>query len=357
MKKIIISVITVILAVTLLAGCTPASELIPPTTAKPNGILLPDGGGNGADFSGSVVSSESFAIYAGEYNYFFLQMLYGVADSLENEYGVDLDKSLKEQYIENSDTTWFDFVRDKTLDYMKTLLYVYETAVAADKNYKKSADEYLDNTVIPALKQMSGNDPSAYLNEIYGGTVSYSNYLNAAYLEYIYGLYLENTIAAKADSLTLDEVSAYADTMTGDKDPTPTRKAAYIRVPDGKNKATELVESFAAGSEKTPEAIRKLAYDNGYSNYTDLFVPDDEAMPDIADWLFAPERALLDGGAVSVKGDSYYAVFYLGDGEAAYLFKARYELADNSVSENIKNGVKNYQRFKEDADKLDSVNV
>ena len=358
MKKFFVSLIAICLSAAFLTGCTPASDIIPATTTEKTGILLPEIDGEASSFGDYAVCSESFSFYMGEYYYFFLTILKSTADELENSYGVDLGKSLKEQYVGNStEKTWFDVIRDETLDYMKTLLFVYEKAIASNGNYKKIAEEYLNGVVIPRLRQESGGKPSEYINELYGGTVVYQNYLNAMYIEYIYSCYLENAVTGKIDSLTPEEVSAHADTLGGNKNETPVRKAICVRVPEGKNKANTFIEGFNAGGEKTADALKSLSNSANYEYFTDSFTQGEANKNEISQWLYDSGRSVGDIGAVEIKNDAYYAVFYIEDGEAEYLYEARLDLALTRATEEIKSGAASYSGFKADMEKLNSVNA
>ena len=126
MKRIITLILTIIIAMGTLIGCTKGTDYIPDTTEKPSGIVLPENGDGDTSFKDYVVCSDSFAFYAGEYNYFFMKTLRDSLENLEIKYNLDTDKSLKEQYVKNSDKTWFDIFKTATLDYMKELLYIYE---------------------------------------------------------------------------------------------------------------------------------------------------------------------------------------------------------------------------------------
>ncbi len=356
MKRIITLILAIILASGTLIGCTKGADYIPDTTEKPGGIVLPEGGNSDTSFKDFVVCSDNFAFYEGEYNYFFMKTLSEALENIETKYDFDPDKSLKEQYVKNSDKTWFDIFKTATLDYMKELLYIYEEALREGSLYTSSADFYIKNYVIPSLKQASNGDPDGYIYEQFGGMVLYQNYLNAVYMEYLSEIYMSARTQSKFDTLTPEAVAAYAEERGGTKNENPTRIAVYVRVPSGKNKAEEFISKLQS-AELTKDALISLAESYDFEYYEDSFGPAEKNYAEISKWLYADGRNIGDIGAVEVKDDSYYAVFYAENGEAIYLYEARVELAYAKAREEIDFGADKYEGYKISEEKLNAIDV
>ncbi len=355
MKKFFIVFISVLLTAVFVTGCTPASEIMVETTTKKPGITIdPITENTDTSFKDYVICSDSLAIYSGEYNYFFIKMCSVVIDN--DEYDIDSEKSLKEQYVAGSQTTWFDVVKKMTLDYMKQLLYVYELALKSDEGFIKSGESYLYDYFIPELQDISDGDPSEYVNDQFGGMVSYQNYLNAVRIEYIYDIYVSDVNIEKSEALTTAEVEAYADSLEIEKDGTLTRKAIYVSVSGGKNAAEEFKESFVSGGELTGDALKALADNTGKIWFEDVFTGKEDSYKEISEWLFRVENSVGAFDTVEDKDYGYFLVMYESNGEAVYLYEARQALAAKKVLDDIADGAGAY-KFNISEEKLNAVNA
>jgi len=355
MKKFFIVFISLLLTAVFLTGCTPASEIMVETTTKKPGITIdPITENTDTSFKDYVICSDSLAIYSGEYNYFFIKLCSSVLDN--DEYGIDSDKSLKEQYVAGSQTTWFDVVKNMTLDYMKELLYVYELALKSDGGFVSSGERYIQDYFIPELDRVSDGDPSEYVSEQFNGIVSYQNYLNAVRVEYIYDIYVNDAAAKKCDKLTVEEIEEYADASGIEKDGTLTRKAVCVGINGGKTAAEEFKESFISGGELTGAALKAFADKNGNVWFEDVFTNNQDNYKKISEWLFRSADSFGALGAVEESDYGYFLVMYESNGEATYLHEARQALASKKVLEDIADGIRSY-KFNISEEKLNAVNA
>jgi len=355
MKKFFIVFVSVLLTAGCLAGCTPASEIMVETTTEKSGIIInPNTGNTETSFKDYVVCSDNFAFYAGEYNYFFMQLC---SNALEDEeYDIDPNKSLKEQYVADSDKTWFEVIRDLTLDYMKELLYVYELCLSSDSGHISEGDKYLYDYFIPGLNQISGGDPVEYVNEQFGGMVSYQNYLNAIRIEYICDIYISDAIVEKQDELTTSELEKYADSVDLERNDALTKRAICVSISGGKTKAEEFKDSFILSGDISAAGLKAFADKNGNTWFEDVFTNEGENEGAISEWLFNMATDVGSFDTVEVKDSGYYLVFFERTGETVYLYRARQLLAEKTVDEEIKAKTAEY-KFNISEEKLNAVNA
>ncbi len=356
MSKTMLSAICLCLAILTLVGCTPASSIIKDTTAEDTGIFASPGEDYLTEPKDYVIKSKNYAFYLGEYLYFFGNILRSFGEEALREYGYDEDLPLKEQTIKgHDDITWFEFIDSMTQDKLKRILVACEYAAAEKTSYITEAKSYIEG-VKNDIKYASDNDPEGYIKENYGNGISYQSYLNALQMEYIYELYYTDIYKAKMEALTDDEVSERAK-YTEDKDMTPVRSVVYIYAESREN-AKEFIAEL--GGTVTKENIKALADVHELAATEDYLMKDSSVAPEIVEWSFGGERAEGDIEVIKIEKEDRYeycAVFYFGEGEATYLFKARLELAGERTESYISDSVESYADFKLDEKILDGINI
>ena len=360
MKKIIISV-CLLLSLAMLASCTPAKDYVSDTTEKQLGILgVPDVGSE-SEFKDYVVCSDNYAMYVGEYYYFFFTFLSEFVNNYTaeqyKELNFDPDTSLKEQYVKDGSRTWYDFFKDLTLDHMEKILLSCEVAKKTSSSYANEAKEYVNQVKreMESVAKSNGISFADLVYQLYGGNVSTQSYLSAIQMEYIYNIFYLEKYNETFESIGYDEAKAYGDSLEGEKDTTLTKNIAYVSVDDGETKAKALLESFLSGENKSYDTLKALAETNDYlCGVFDNNTKDTLTAKEIADWLFAEGRALGDASHVFVEGDGHYVVYYYADGFEAYVANAITKLTAKKLDDYYAS-LKSSANMKYDEEKLDSL--
>ncbi len=356
MKKTLISVICLCLALITLVGCTPASSIIKDTTAKDTGIFADPGEDYLTEPKDYVIKSKNYAFYLGEYLFFFGNILNSFGVEALKEYGYDENVPLKEQTVKgHDDVTWFEFIDSITLDKLKRILIACEYAAAEKPSYITEAKSYIEN-VKTDIKYASDNDPEGYIRETFGNGISYQNYLNAIQMEYIYELYSTDLYKANMEALTDIEVNEHAD-GSDEKDTTPVRSIISLYA-ESRGNAEDFVAEL--GNTVTKESVLSLADVYELTAIEDYIMKDSTIEPEIVEWSFGGERTVGESAVIKLEKEDrfeYCAVFYFGEGEATYLFKARLELAREKTESNISESVESYSDFKFDEKILDGINI
>lgn len=356
MSKTFLSVICLCLALFTLVGCTPASSIIKDTTAEDTGIFADPGEDYLTEPKDYVIKSKNYAFYLGEYLYFFGNTLKSFGEDELNKYGFDKETPLKEQTVKGHDgVTWFELINSMTLDELKRILIANEYAAAEKPSYLTAAKSYIE-LVKKDIKYASNNDPDGYIKERFGEDISYQNYLNAVQMEYIYGLYLTDIYKANMDALTDVEVADRAKDIE-DKDETPIRNIVYLYT-ESRGQAEDFIAEL--GETVTVESVSVLADEYELTAIEEYLTRDSTVAKEVVEWSFDASRTVGDSAVVKVEKEDRYeysAVFYLGEGEATYLFKARLELANERTESYISSAVESYSDFTLDATMLDDINI
>jgi len=208
--------------------------------------------------------------------------------------------------------------------------------------YKKACDE--------------GADPVEYVNEQFGGMVSYQNYLNAIRIEYICDIYISDAIVEKQDELTTSELEKYADSVDLERNDALTKRAICVSISGGKTKAEEFKDSFILSGDISAAGLKAFADKNGNTWFEDVFTNEGENEGAISEWLFNMATDVGSFDTVEVKDSGYYLVFFERTGETVYLYRARQLLAEKTVDEEIKAKTAEY-KFNISEEKLNAVNA
>ena len=357
MSKTVLSVICLCLALLTLVGCTPASSIIKDTTAENTGIFADPGEDYLTEPKDYVIKSKNnYAFYLGEYLYFFGKTLNSFGEDELKKYGFDKEIPLKEQTVKgHDDVTWFELIDSMTVDELKKMLIACEYAYAEKPFYLTEAKSYIE-LVKNDIKYASSNDPDGYIRERFGEGISYQNYLNAVQMEYIYELYLADIYKSNMDALTDAEVADRAKD-TEDKDETPVRRIVYLYT-ESRGQAEDFIAEL--GETVTVESVSALADEYELTAIEEYLMKDSAVASEIVEWSFDASRTIGESAVVKVEKEDRYedsAVFYLGEGEATYLFEARLELANEKTESYMSSAVESYSDFTLDATVLDDVNI
>ncbi len=350
MKKIIIALISSVLAAILLVGCAPAGSFVPEDTTNPViGPTIPDIGDDIA-IESFVVRSPNYYFDDGEYYYFFAGFLQQFVSALTDAQLEKLDLKLgDDDSLRNKKHpdggTWFEYFRDITLEYMTDILLVCEAAIAENPYITNDAQTYFDRQIKKPMTEQAKADSTIgsfenFIYLLYGGAVSATEYSNALQKQYIYNTYYNEKYGA-LEMLVSDadaELFAASEEFDGEKNEAPSRNIAYIEVELGdaaynKTVADGLIEKYNAG-EKTAAALKKLAEDEKLV-FGELENITQSAGSVASDWLFDSARQLGDGDVIKLGDDSpvYVALIYSADGKPTYLIDARAQLAQKRAEE------------------------
>ncbi len=372
-KKLIIAIISCVLAAVLLVGCTPAGSFVPEETTKPIiGPTIPNAG-DGITIESFVVRSPNYYFDDGEYYYFFATFLQQFVSSLTDEQlekinlkiNTEAGESLRDKSHPDGGT-WFEYFRDITLEYMTDILLVCESAIASDPYITNDAQLYFDQQIKKPMAEQAKLDDSIGTFEnlillLYGGAVSATEYSNAIQKQYIYNVYYGEKFE-ELEKLITDadaELFAASEDFSGEKDEALSRNIAYIEVELGdaaqnKELANSLIEKYNAG-EKTADALKKIAEDEKLVfGKLENITKDSGSVA--AKWLFDESRKLGDGGIISL-GDSsplYVALVYYADGKPTYLLDAREQLADKRFAELV-DSIASGTKIDVDNEKLNAI--
>ncbi len=130
-----------------------------------------------ADPTEVVVKSDNFSFDLGEATYLFEK--YFLEFYNENQYyiayyGIDVEKSLKEQVYSN-DVTWFDYFANMTQSYMREILVFCEAAKAAGITLSEEDKAEIDKIIKEYEKEAKGNGYASVnelVAEMYGDMVN-----------------------------------------------------------------------------------------------------------------------------------------------------------------------------------------
>ncbi len=373
MKKISIIIISAILVMVMLVGCTPAGNYVPEETEKPIvGPSIP-GGDEGVTITSFVVRSTNYYFDSGEYYYFYANFLQQLVSSLTDEQLEKLDLKLDAEAGESLHNkkhpdggSWYDYFRDITLDYMTDILLVCETAIADDPYITNDAQLYFDEQIKKPMTEQAKADDSIGSFEnlilaLYGGAVSATAYSNAIQKQYIYDVYYSEKYTELEGKLTDAEAEQFAasEEFNGEKDESLSRNIAYIEIELGdaaynKSVADALLAQYNAG-EKTATALELIAENEKlvFGKIENLTKSSDSVAND---WLFDEARKLGDGGVIKLSDDSpvYAMLIYFADGKSTYLLDARDQLAQKQLEEWVDSLTSSF-KIEVDNEKLNAI--
>ena len=362
MKKIIIAV-CLLLSLSILASCTPARDYVSDTTEKPIGIIGTPEVGGVSEFKDYVVCSSNYAMYVGEYYYFFFTFLSEFVNNYTaeqyKELHFDPDTSLKEQYVKDGSQTWYDFFKSLTLEHMEKILLSCEETRKISASYASEAKDYVNSVKreMESVAKQNGISFAELIYQLYGGNVSTQSYLSAIQMEYIYNKYYMEKYNGIFESISYEEAKEYGDSLEGDKDTALTRNLAYVSVDDGEAKAKALLDEFLAKDDKSYDTLKALAEANEYvCGAFDNNTKSTLTVKEISDWLFANGRAVGDAAHIFVEGDGHYVVYYYADGFETYVANAITKLTDKKIKD-LYTSLKASANMKYDEEKLDSLNA
>ena len=363
MKKIITAVLALLCVAATLASCAPAGNYVEETTEKPLGILgTPDIGGS-SEFKDYTVCSDNYAMYSGEYYYFFFTFLSEFVNNYDGdrlaELGFDKDTSLKEQSLADGSRTWYEFFRDITVEYMENILLCCEEAKKSGSSYTKDSQTYVNalKSQLNATAKENGITFNELIYQMFGGNVTPQSYLNALQMEFIYKAYFADKYAQIYSSVTVEDAKEYAQTLEGEKDMTPTRHIAFVSIDDGEERAKAFCEEFRNAATHDKETLESLAKAKDYIfNTMENNTTTSITAADTSNWLFAQGREIGDFDTVLVKDDGYYVMLYYGDGYETYVAQAIESLAEKRTDEHFES-LKAVYNLKYDEEKLDSLNA
>ncbi len=346
-SAVLTAAICLLAALLLLSGCMPAESFRDPDTTEENIFNIPLDTGDGADKSADIaISSDNYSLTKGQYYYFFSYFLSefvsGKTDAELAEYGFGDGKSLKDVVLSDGKTL-YDLFEEVTVDYMTELLIFCEAADLEGIGLTSDEEYYVDHSLDTAafMKSMTVEE---YVQWAYNGNFSAAEYFDAAKLEYKFEKYVDILRSRYTESLTDEEIAAYADKLEGEKDTTLSRNLMYVWIEGGGGE--KLRDSFLSG-ERTTDTLEALAIAAAYAEVGKLTDCTRENLlsDDFASWLFADGRAVGDVGLVTVyesidDEEGYeYLLFYYSDGRAAYLSDAMELMADDNYR-SIADGLK-----------------
>ena len=123
-----------------------------------------------------VMESENFRFTRGEFSYQFYmnyQDFLRYNQSYMQHFGFDTNTSLKEQSY-SDDQTWFDYIAEPSLEYMRQILVLCEEALASGIELDAQDQEEID-TALKSYEQYAADyehDLNVFLTELFGEDVS-----------------------------------------------------------------------------------------------------------------------------------------------------------------------------------------
>lgn len=361
-SAVLTAAVCLLAACLLLGGCMPADSFRDPDTTEENIFNIPlDTGGsdNSADIA---LSSDNYSLTKGQYYYFFSYYLSEfISDKTDEElaeYGIGEGKSLKDVVYADGKTL-YDLFEEVTVDYMTELLLFCEAADREGIGLTSDEEYYIDHSLDTAafLKDMTVEE---YVHWAYNGNFSAAEYFDAAKLEYKFEKYVDILRERYIESLTDEEIAAYADRMEGEKDTTLSRNVMYVWIDGGGGE--KLRDSFLAG-ERTTDTLEALAIAAAYAEVGKLTDCTKDTLAEaFASWLFADGRTVGDVGLVTVYESSdddegyEYLLFYYSDGRAAYLSEAMELMADDNY-QNLAASLKSSYAVTRNDEVLGSLNA
>ncbi len=166
MMKRIIAMVAAVAMVLCMASCK-----------KDNDKDNVDGDNLPVNAAEAVVKSENFSFDLGEATYLFARYFidfYNQNQQYIAFYGIDVNKSLKEQEY-TKDVTWFDYFVSQSETYMKEILVYCEAAKAAGKSLDEEDKAEIDKLIKEYEDEASANDYKStdeFVAEIYGDIVT-----------------------------------------------------------------------------------------------------------------------------------------------------------------------------------------
>ena len=333
MKRAYILTVSLLLALLLLAGCMPAEDFRPSDTTKDEGFNIPIDTGDEDTQKETAVKTGSYSFTEGQYYYFFAKYLKAFSDGYSDEelkqLGFDSSVSLKKQKTKDG-RIWYDVFRDLTVDYMWDILVGCEKCDEEGIGLSSAESAYIETSLNAAASYL-GMSASEYVKAMYGGNVSYGEYIDALKLEYRYEKYVEALNKLYLEDLGDAEIAAYVEKLEGEKDMTLTRNVMYVGIEgDGGEK---LLSDFLAG-EKTEAALRELAT---AASFGEIGTREDcvkgELSAEFDEWLFSEDRRVGDAALVSAEGeDGKYTclMFFSSEGRPVCYLSAMSQMADEN---------------------------
>ncbi len=123
-----------------------------------------------------VMESENFQFTRGEFSYQFYmnyQDFLRYNQSYMQHFGFDTNRSLKEQSY-SDEQTWFDYFAEPSLEYMRQILVLCESAAAADVELDEQDKQEID-TALESYEQYAADyeyDLGEFLAELFGEDVT-----------------------------------------------------------------------------------------------------------------------------------------------------------------------------------------
>lgn len=379
MKKKIIGLAALLSAAFLLAsGCTPLRSIIPDQTTKPSFAPIVPDDIVAPEITDYVVKSKNYYFGKGEYFYYYFYLFDQFTDALSDEQlrtiGLEIptDKtqlnfSLKDRKTPEG-TSWFDYFRDITLDYMTEILMICEMAVIEDGYCVNEAQKYFNEQIKAPLSAEAKKNAAigSFENLIYAmyyGEVSAKDYGNAIQKQYIYDNYYDTMQERLYAGVTDEQAEGFAasNKFVGEKSTKASRSIAYIEMEIGsaetnKALADSLLEEFNVlepdlNSLKSIAARESLSVDV-VDDLTEAKMKESE----LAKWLFASERKPNDSTVIkSEVGSGYVLVFYYKDGRPIYILDAKDQLTEELMESSLEN-MKELFEPSVDLEKANSLN-
>ncbi len=249
-----------------------------------------------------------------EFNYMYVNMFNDLYNNLYSYYGsylvnyLDLSKSLSEQDMGDG-TTWHDYISESTLDNVKVMTALYETAIEEGFELSES-----DASVLESLEEKFESAAAEYnvtvsefIEDMYGKGITY---------ETVYKMTEMNLIAAAYANAKEQEIVVTDEEMReryeSDKNSFDTvsfrfGSAYYSEIEDYTDEdiadCREIAEAFAAA--KSEEEFKALAIEYASDDQKEAYEDDSMTLysgatytgvgiDELAEWLFSEERVYGD---------------------------------------------------------------
>lgn len=326
--------ISLLLALLLLAGCMPAESFRPDDTTRDDGFNIPIDSGDDETPKATAVRTAGYSFTEGQYYYFFAKYLKAFSDGYTEEQmkeiGFDSSVSLKKQKTKDG-RVWYDIFSELAVEYMWEILVGCEKCDEEGIALTTAESNYLESTLKSAAAYL-GMSASEYVYDMYGGNVSYGEYIDAIKLEYRYGKYTSALHDRYLEDITEAEIAAYVEKLEGEKDMTRTKNIMYVGIEgDGGEK---LLADFLAGA-RTEEALRELATAAAFGEIgTRTDCRRGELAPEFDGWLFAEDRHVGDAALVSTEtedGKVTLLIFFSSEGMPVCYLTAMSEMATENL--------------------------
>lgn len=312
------------------------------------GSMLSCSGPNLSDLPGeelrgyTAMKTENYEITGGMYAYLFLEIGAAYANTIPqeeiDEHGFDENKRLRDQKYDKK-RTWYDYIGEYVNQEIESLLIMCEAATEAGITLTNEDYAYVNEQLTGMRTQVVlyyRTDFESHLQDKYFGYVKEEDVTKVLLMETLAAKYDSHLHALIEERMTQERIDAHLETMTFEngKDETITRNLGHIlssslyydEMQSYENVTTALKRLEAAG--KTEEAFAELWEEfSDDANMVYKNVSQGDMVGIFDDWLFAEGREVGDTGILSSE-DGSHLVFYISEGDPAYIAEAKVELEE-----------------------------